>query len=1111
MDPLIDLPLHFYLQFPKERFALLIARHLQQAQDWQECLLYYGIPRETLHFFPDYEILPYDSFAPHPDLISSRLQTLARLAQQKHGVLITTVAALCQRLCPQSHFDRHGGSFHLGDTLPPEDLRDRLQQAGYQRRKLIQSKGEFALRGNVLDLFPMGSPQPLRIEWFDDQIESLRSFDLDTQNTLERLTEINLLPGSEIDASDNGRSLFRQQMRAQFGAAAEQSRLYADITQGIISQGIEAYLPLFFSESATLFDYLPAQCTLIDLPDTQEYVQHYLQQIAQRYRRMSPLREDTLLPPDKLWLTSDELEQYLGNMAHFTLQKQTQALIFQGSEPERWQQLIELRNKHPHTQLYLSAPSKGQAENLAAHLRDHDIPLRHLDHLGAEEENSQDIVSIIVSPLYASYALPNYLHVSSADLSPLPRRRSHRQSSRDPSQIIRSFNDLHIDDPIVHLDHGIGRYQGLERIEDEEMLVIAYAGGAKLYVSVSDLDRISKYSGASNEDAPLHSLDSHSWQKNKKKIKKTIRDTAAELLKLQTERRLAGGLPIAVDRAAMHALSADFPFEETADQRMAIEQVFQDLEAETPMDRILCGDVGFGKTEVAIRAACACMLAGYQVAVLAPTTLLVEQHNNSFQDRLQNYPFNITSLSRFKSAAQQRDIIKGLQQGSIDLVIGTHRLLQNDVHFKKLGLIIADEEQRFGVRHKNKLKQLRHNVNLLTLTATPIPRTLNLGLSGLRDLSIIATAPEGRQSIQTRMSQRDPEIIREAAEREFQRGGQIFYMHNNISDIERVADQLQALLPQARIGVAHGQMPERDLERVMLQFYNRHSNLLLATTIIESGIDIPNANTILIDRADKLGLAQLHQLRGRVGRSRHQAYAYLFIPPWEALNKDAQRRLEAFTTIDSLGAGFLLAGQDMDIRGAGEILGEEQSGKIEDIGVTLYLDMLERSIRALENDRDPEVDEHCRVDLGCVALLPEEYIYDPHQRLILYQRISRARDPRELDEIHIELIDRFGHLPEAAQNLFFQAELKLQAQKLGITELRLNEEEIVVEFQTQAIVNPQSLILLLQERPDRYKMQGPQKLRMRFESDTRSTTSREVFEQRIRQSKHLLQSLSQQT
>ncbi|SUO97029.1 Transcription-repair-coupling factor [Suttonella ornithocola] len=1066
-------------QLPKKNVALVVTPDALWAQYLYQMLKFWLNSSENLYWFSDWETLPYDPYPPHPDLVSERLRVLAELPTRQNGILITSAAALSQRLCPQTHLDKYGIHLSIGDILPQKDLVERLIQAGYQNNPIIKEKGEYGVRGNVLDLFPMGASDPIRLEWLDDEIDTIRTFAIDTHLTISKLSRISLLPAREIDLSDAGRTCFRQSARAQLGAKIENSGIYESVSSNRPTQGLEYYLPLFFDETATLFDYLPKNTVLIPTESPEAALEQHVDYCQKRYQRLNTLREQTLLSPDKLWLSAESTLNALNALPTHNIKNHCEPLLLEGDADAREAQWLDTIQNHSHVALHFSGNG----------IREHWFERLHKANRSAEiAEHYQPLsdarLLLYRSPLQYNFQADGIVHLAENTLQSTPETPNYRQTrQKHAGELIQSLQDLHIGDPVVHIDYGVGRYQGLETIGDEEMLAIEYAKSAKLYVAITDLDLINKYSGGSPENAPLHELGGKVWQNAKRKIKQSVNDTAAELLAIYAAREAAEGHAINIDHPALIDLHNSFHYEETPDQKSAINAVLHDLSIARPMDRIVCGDVGFGKTEVAIRAAYATVLAGQQVALIAPTTLLADQHYHNFADRFAELAVQIDSISRFKTSAEQKHSLEQLKNGQTDIIIGTHRLLQKDVTFHNLGLVIIDEEQRFGVRHKEKLKNLRTDVNLLTLTATPIPRTLNLALTGLRDLSIIATPPAGRQSVQTILCDWDLATIEEACRRELSRGGQIFFLHNDVASIDRIARTLQECLPDVRIAVAHGQMRERELETIMQAFYNRHYDILIATTIIESGIDIPNANTILINRADKLGLAQLHQLRGRVGRSHHQAYAYLITPALSTLNKDAQRRLDAFTTLDSLGAGFLLASQDLEIRGAGEILGDEQSGQIQQIGMSYYLDLLDRATAAIKRGEmlNPEADDPSpiEIDLGEPTLLPADYIHDPQLRLDFYQRLARAKNTTTLRELQIELIDRFGTLPEPAKALLETTRLKQRATQIGIEKITLSPTAIDIQFQADAAIEPDKLFALLQNEPHHYKMLSPTSISLR--------------------------------
>jgi len=1060
--------------------------------------------------FPDWETLPYDRFSPHPDIINQRLATLARLPELQRGLVVVSAATLMQRLAPRSHV--LGGRFELrlGQRLDLATEQRRLEQAGYRHVPQVLDPGDFAVRGGLLDVFPMGAPTPFRIELLDDEIDSIRIFDPDTQRSQDRCEEIALLPGREVPLTEPHIQRALEALREQFDIDLRRSALVQDLKEGVAPAGIEYYLPLFFApqretgqRTDTLFDYLdPATLPLLG-DGALDAAEQAWDQIGHRYEQLRHDLERPLLPPEMVWLPPAALRERLNRTACVEVcgpshprHAEAHALPLQPApvlpmvEKDRpaGQALRDFLAHYP-GRVLVAADSPGRREALLEVLQAATLTPAVLDGWSAFTDGDVRF-AITVAPIEDGFALddPALCVLTERQLFPeraaQPRRR--KRAGREPEAIIRDLGELTVGAPIVHEDHGVGRYRGLVTMDvggmPGEFLEIEYAKGDRLYVPVAQLDRISRYSGASPDTAPLHSLGGDQWAKARKKAAEKVRDVAAELLEIQAKRQARQGLAIQIDRAMYEPFAASFPFEETPDQLAAIEAVLRDLQSSLPMDRVVCGDVGFGKTEVAVRAAFATASAGKQVAVLVPTTLLAEQHYRNFRDRFADWPLRVEVLSRFKSKKDIATALDKLAQGGIDVIVGTHRLLQPDVKFKDLGLVIVDEEQRFGVRQKEALKKLRANVHLLTLTATPIPRTLNMALSGLRDLSIIATPPANRLAVQTFVHAWDEALLREAFQRELARGGQVYFLHNDVASIGRMQETLQALVPDARIGIAHGQMPERELERVMLDFHKQRFNVLLCSTIIESGIDIPNANTIIINRADTFGLAQLHQLRGRVGRSHHRAYAYLLIPDRRSITEDARKRLDAISAMDELGAGFTLATHDLEIRGAGELLGEEQSGQMAEIGFSLYTELLERAVRSIKQGKLPDVDDVDRhgadVDLHIPALIPDDYLPDPHTRLTLYKRISAARDADTLRELQVEMIDRFGLLPDPARHLFAIAELRLQATRLGIRKLDLGATGGRIQFVEQPQVDPMTVIRLIQGQPKHYRMDGPDKLRI---------------------------------
>ena len=1063
--------------------------------------------------FPDWETLPYDVFSPHQDIVSQRLTALYRLPQRKRGVLVVPVATLMQRLAPRDYLDRYALLLKVGERLDPEDFRRRLEAAGYVCVSQVVEHGEFAVRGSIIDLFPMGAERPYRIELFDDEVESVRDFDPDTQLSVAKVKQIELLPAREFPLDKETISRFRQAYRRQFEGDPQRSAIYRDISAGNAPGGIEYYLPLFFEQTATLFDYLPEATLVVLLEGVTEAMAAFREQLMDRYEQHRYDAERPLLPPPALFLEAVQVERALARYLRVELREAgdggtnypTAPPPVLPLEPRAERPTAALENflaEFPGRVLF-AAESAGRREVLLDTLRGYGLKLQVCESWTEFLAREDLRLALTVAPLEQGLLLtdPPLAIIAEPQLyGERVRQVRRRTSNRDPDAIIRNLTDLNPGTPVVHEEHGIGRYAGLERLEvagiDGEFVVVEYAGGDRLYVPVASLHLLSRYTGASPESAPLHKLGSGQWEKVRRKAAEQVNDAAAELLDIYARREARPGHAFSLTETDYFAFAAAFPFEETPDQQAAIEAVIADMRADKPMDRVVCGDVGFGKTEVAMRAAFVAVQDGRQVAVLTPTTLLAQQHHQNFLDRFADWPVRIELLSRFRSAKQQAQTLQALAEGQVDILIGTHKLLQEGIQFKRLGLTIVDEEHRFGVKHKERLKSLRTEVDVLTLTATPIPRTLNMAMAGLRELSIIATPPVGRLAVKTFVGQWNKALIQEACQRELKRGGQIYFLHNEVETIQRMATQVAELAPGARIAIAHGQMRERDLEQVMLDFYHRRCNLLICTTIIESGIDVPSANTIIINRADKLGLAQLHQLRGRVGRSHHRAYAYLIVPPRKAMTVDAVKRIEAIESLEDLGAGFMLASHDLEIRGAGELLGEEQSGQIHEVGFTLYMDLLERAVQALKAGRVPELDRPLdhgpEIDLQSPALIPDDYLPDVHSRLILYKRIASARDDGELRELQVEMIDRFGLLPEPVKNLFRVTGLKLRATPIGIKKIEASPKGGRIVFGPEPKVDPAKLVQLIQQQRSVYKLDGKDKLRFVKELPDAETRVAEV-------------------
>ena len=1087
----------------------------------RETRFFLGQKADQLWHLPDWETLPYDLFSPHEDIISTRLEILHRLPSLKGGLLILPVSTLMQRLAPVGYVMGTGFDLKVGDRIDLDAFRRQLESAGYRAVSQVLSHGEYAQRGSLVDVFPMGSEQPFRIDLFDDEIESIRSFDPETQKSVAKLEAMKLLPAHEFPLDEAGIKAFRRRYRERFEGDPQLSRIYTSVSEGAPVGGIEYYLPLFHDTVATLFDYLPEKTLICTLEDTDSETTHFWQELEGRYEQRRHDIERPLLAPEEIYQTPEELHRGLARFPALALQRNelvaaadglnfaTAALpdlSFKVRQEQPLASLQQFLDSHDGRVLFL-ADSPGRREFVIETLHPFGIKPKPVNSWHGFT-SSKARLGIAVAPLEQGVTLSadgisviseNHLFTDRVN-----RTRTRRKPTRDADAIIRNLTDLHIGSPVVHEDHGIGRYRGLQILDaggvEAEYLMLEYAGGDKLYVPVASLHLISRYTGADEDNAPLHKLGGEQWQRAKRRAAEKARDVAAELLEIHARRAARKGRAYVVDDAEYHAFAAAFPFEETEDQQVAIDAVLKDLASEQPMDRVVCGDVGFGKTEVAMRAAFVVANSGRQVAVLVPTTLLAQQHGANFADRFSDWPIRVEVLSRFQTPKQQKAILAELAAGKVDIVIGTHKLLQKDVKFKNLGLVVIDEEQRFGVRHKERLKALRAEVDILTLTATPIPRTLNMSLSGLRDLSIIATPPVERHAIKTFVTQWDANLIREACLREIHRGGQVYFLHNEVKSIDKAARELAELVPEASIHVAHGQMREAELEQVMLDFIHQRFNILVCTTIIETGIDLPGANTIIIQRADKFGLSQLHQLRGRVGRSHHRAYAYLIAPERRAMTPDAVKRLEAIESLEDLGVGFTLATHDLEIRGAGELLGEGQSGQIQEVGFTMYNELLQRAVKALKSGNIPDALENpqsvTEVDLGVPALLPDDYVHDVHERLILYKRIASAENDEALRELQVELIDRFGQLPEQTKTLFEAARIKLRAAPLGIAKIDLGPSSGRILFGKEPTIDVPTLIALIQKESRHFALDGQEKLRFSL-PDEGDLTSRIQWVDRI--------------
>ncbi len=1113
--------------------------------------------------------MPYDHFSPHQDLISERLATLHHILNDSCDVIVVPVTTALYPLPPVEYLAAFTFFLKRGEKLNSGKLREQLVLAGYTHVQQVLTPGEYCVRGGLIDLFPMGSPMPYRFDLFGDEIETISTFDVDTQRTLYPVPEIRLLPAREFPLDEQGQARFRQSFRERFEGDPSRSRIYKDVSKGIAPAGIEYYLPLFFEHTATLFDYLPASTTLCLHHDVDGAIAAFAGDTAARYNLLRGDPQRPLLEPKELFLDAERFFIRVKAFARLDVVGASQSTVrpepVEGHEPSpsmlrqadgttgeatshptkqpkngcqvvgyshstklsksdsqvagyQHERLNENTSKnltpcptaalppiavnrraeiptqafHDFLRNYdgrvlLLADSLGRREILSGYLNEYGLAPAPCESYAAFLGGAEKFM-LGVAALQNGFILSDerVAVVTETELYASQLRRTGRASKKSNVEaMLRDLSELKVGDPVVHEQHGIARYQGLVNLDlgegENEFLLLEYADADKLYVPVAQLHLIGRYSGGAPEAAPLHKLGSGAWDKAKRRAMQQVRDTAAELLNLYAQRALRQGYAFKLDHHDYEAFCAGFGFEETPDQAAAIEAVLVDLKCDKPMDRLICGDVGFGKTEVALRAAFVAVADGKQVAVLAPTTLLAGQHFQNFSTRFADWPVKLAELSRFRTGKEQSQALKEMAEGKLDIIIGTHKLIQKDVKFHNLGLVIIDEEHRFGVQQKERLKALRAEVDVLTLTATPIPRTLAMSLEGLRDFSVIATAPQRRLSIKTFVANTSQGVIREAVLRELKRGGQVYFLHNEVDTIANMLEKLEVLLPEARIRVAHGQMNERELEAVMRDFTHQHFNLLLCSTIIETGIDVPTANTILINRADRFGLAQLHQLRGRVGRSHHQAYAYLLVDNKEGLTVQAKKRLEAIQAMEQLGSGFFLAMHDLEIRGAGEVLGESQSGEMQEIGFSLYNDMLSAAIASLKQGKEPDMAHPLgvttEINLHTPALLPNDYCEDIHQRLVLYKRMANCNTAEELDEMHRELIDRFGLLPQAAQTLLDCHRLRIAAKPLGITKVDASSEAIVIQFAPNPPIDPAKIIALIQSKRH-IKMAGQDRLRV---------------------------------
>lgn len=1087
---------------------ILIAPDTTSALQLEESLHFFLKDSELslpIYHFSDWETLPYDRFSPHQDITSQRILTLYHLPHLERGIVIAAVNTLMQRLPPYDFIASHCLFLDVGQKLELDAFRKHLQQGGYRLVSQVLEHGEYAIRGSLLDVFPMGSQSPYRIDLFDNEIEAIRIFDPETQLSSEKIQQIQLLPAREFPLTEESITQFRQSWRTTFQNNPNLCPVYTDISEGIIPAGIDYYAPLFFKESSNFFQFLPTESLILRLGDVHSPAERFWQEVNARYEQYSSDITRPILKPISLYLPTDNLmaetkkfkQVYIHPTKTDALHAQT--IIF-ATEPPPTLSLDRKSNIPLHklatymdettSRVLFSAESPGRSEVLRELLQTISVRPELVSSWQAFLASNSK-VALLQSPLQEGLVLTDpaiSLIVENQLFGERVQQQRHRKARVvDSNYIVRDLTELRPHSPVVHLEHGVGRYLGLERltIDDtpSEFLILEYAAGDRIYVPVTSLNLISRYTGTDPDHAPLHKLGTEQWNKATRKAVEKIYDAAAELLELYAKRENSQGIVYELSDEQYQLFAASFPFEETPDQQRAISAIQSDMTAKKPMDRLICGDVGFGKTEVAMRAAFIAAQNQKQVAVLVPTTLLANQHFQNFKDRFAEFPITIELLSRFRSAKEQAKVLEGLKTGAVDIVVATHKILQKDIEFHNLGLFIVDEEHRFGVRQKEFIKSLRCDIDVLSLTATPIPRTLSMSMASLRDISLITTPPAKRLAIKTFCQEKSNALLRDAITREIMRGGQVFYLHNNIETIGRTAQDLQSLVPEAKIEIGHGQMPEKQLEQVMSDFYHHRFNILVCTTIIENGIDVPTANTIIIDRADRFGLAQLHQLRGRVGRSHHQAYAYLLTPPKEGMTADAIKRLEAIMSLEDLGAGFTLATHDLEIRGAGELLGEEQSGNMEEIGFTLYMELLDRAVNALKKGEkivleDTLIAKDTEINLNINIIIPENYIPDIYTRLVLYKRIAKATNKDELKDIQIEMIDRFGLLPESVKHLLQVTELKIFARALGIRKITANAKGGSLEFVEKPNIDPMAIIMLIQKQSSKFKLEGPQRLKI---------------------------------
>lgn len=1087
------------IEFAKaqNQVVLIIANDIVHFDQLVKSLNFYNDGLDILKF-DNWEVLAFDHFSPHPDITSSRLSTLSKLPSLSKGIVVTTLESLSQQLCPLEFSQKYSFSLQIGDAIDMHSFAEKLLKIGYNRVTTVMEHGEFSVKGSLIDLYPMGAKSPYRLDLFDQEIDSIRTFDTSTQRSVNVTNALSLLPAREFSTDAESLEIFKQNYLKVFGKTDD--FIYTEVSESRLPAGIEFYAPLFFTHTNTLFDYLASNTIVAHYQGFSDLVDITFAEIHNRHQQANRNLDRPPLLLEQVFLNKEQL---------FTQIKQRQQLVIGASKLEdKAGRLnfaskllpplnIDAQAKHPlekflnfskkfKGKVLIVCESEGRQSILTDLLNNHDLAPINIDHWQAFTQGEQRLyitnANLSDGMLTKDVAVITEVNLFGADVVKQQRRR--RAKHKDFDEAIKSLVEIKIGDPIVHESYGVGRYLGLktQTFDDltQDFLMLEYANGSKLMVPMTSLNLISRYSGASPDIAPLHKLGTNQWSKAKQKAHEALHDIAAELLEIYAKRQSQTGFAFPEPSDAYTSFVSNFPFEETPDQLKTMGEVLADMQSRRPMDRLVCGDVGFGKTEIAMRAAFLAVESGKQVAILVPTTLLANQHLQSFKDRFINYPIEIAALSRFQTPKEQTHIKQKLLDGKIDIVIGTHKLIQGSIKYRQLGLVIIDEEHRFGVKQKEALKKLRGQSDILTMTATPIPRTLNMALGSLRELSIIATPPQGRSAIQTFVNEWNDDTIKEACSRELHRGGQIFVLHNDIDSIDNMAENLKTLMPNIHVRIAHGQMPTRELEHIMSDFYHGRFQILVCTTIIETGIDIPNANTIIINNAQNFGLAQLHQLRGRVGRSHHRAYAYLVIKSHQALSANAKKRLDAIESLEELGAGFMLANHDLEIRGAGDLLGDNQSGKISEIGFNLYHDLLKRTVDAMRAGRkinlDDPINHEIEIDTGLACIIPETYLGDVHERLVLYKRIANAKNNDELKDLQIEMIDRFGLLLDSTKNLFAATKLKLFSEKIGIDKISIYDDKAHLTFADKTTVEPIKIIHLVQKQPKTYQLKGQNQL-----------------------------------